>query len=89
MNSNYKVTFSSDAEKVLFKLDKPTARRIFKALELLAADPYHHANTKKMKGYEGEHYRLRMGNFRIIFEIMNNELIIFVIRIGPRGDVYK
>jgi Cytotoxic translational repressor of toxin-antitoxin stability system len=42
-----------------------------------------------MKGKEGNYYRLRVGNYRIIYEIKNNELIIYVIRLGPRGDIYK
>jgi mRNA interferase RelE/StbE len=42
-----------------------------------------------MKGYEGDFYRLRIGNFRVIYEIIDNRLLIIVVRIGPRGDVYK
>lgn len=42
-----------------------------------------------MKGSEEQVFRIRVGNFRIIYEIQNNELIIFVVRIGLRGDVYK
>jgi mRNA interferase RelE/StbE len=89
VSSNYKITFSSDAEKTLGKLDKQMARRIFIALEQLSKDPFNSPNTKKMKGMEDNIFRLRIGNYRLIYEIVNNELIIFVVRIGPRGDIYK
>ncbi|OAB41918.1 type II toxin-antitoxin system RelE family toxin [Paenibacillus antarcticus] len=89
MNLKYKTTFSSEAEKSLRKIDRTIARRIFIALEQLCNDPFDNPNTKKMKGKEGNIYRLRVGNYRIIYEVLNNELIIFVVRIGPRGDIYK
>ena len=89
MNSKYKITFSNDAEKALGKLDKPMIKRIFKALDVLSHDPFDAPNVKRMKGSEEQVFRLRVGNFRIIYEIQNNELIIFVVRIGPRGDIYK
>lgn len=89
MNLKYKVTFSSEAEKNLRKIDRVTAGRIFISLEELSNDPFNNPNTKKMKGKEGIVYRLRVGNYRIIYEVLNNELIIFVVRIGPRGDIYK
>jgi len=89
VSSIYKVKFSSDAEKTLGRIEKPLARRIFSALEKLSKDPYQHPHSKKMKGKEGNIFRLRVGNFRIIYEIINNELIVFVVRIGPRGDIYK
>ncbi|MCV4230536.1 type II toxin-antitoxin system RelE/ParE family toxin [Virgibacillus sp. LDC1] len=89
MNLKYKATFSSEAEKSLGKIDRTIARRIFVALEQLCNDPFNNPNTKKMKGKEGNIYRLRVGNYRIIYEVLNNELIVFVVRIGPRGDIYK
>ncbi|CAM4399611.1 type II toxin-antitoxin system RelE/ParE family toxin [Paenibacillus alkaliterrae] len=89
MNSKYKITFSNDAEKSLGKLDKPMIKRIFKALDLLSIDPFEAPNVKRMKGSEDQVFRLRVGNFRIIYEIKNDELIICVMRIGPRGDIYK
>ena len=89
MNSNYNIQFTKEASKVLRKLDKATARRIVQAIELLSTDPYNHPQTKQMKGYEGDFYRLRIGNFRVIYEIIDNRLLIIVVRIGPRGDVYK
>jgi mRNA interferase RelE/StbE len=89
VNSEYKVLFSSEAEKSLVKLDKNIIKRIFNSLEQLSTDPFNNPNTKKMKGKEGIYYRLRVGNYRVIYEIKNNELIIFVVRLGPRGDIYK
>ena len=89
MNSKFKVTFSNDAEKTLRKLDKPMIKRIFKALDLLSNDPFEAPNIKKMKGSEDQVFRLRVGNYRIIYEVKDNELIIFIVRIGPRGDIYK
>jgi mRNA interferase RelE/StbE len=89
VNSVYKISFSSEAEKTLGKLEKTLIRRIISALEQLATSPYNNPNTKKLKGMEGNIYRLRVGNFRIIYEIVDNELMIFVVRIGPRGDIYK
>nr|WP_198032059.1 type II toxin-antitoxin system RelE/ParE family toxin [Paenibacillus sp. J14] len=80
---------SSDAEKTIAKLDKPVARRIIVALEQLSLNPFGNPNIKKMKGKEGNYYRLRVGNYRIVYEIINNELIIYVVRLGPRGDIYK
>lgn len=61
MNSKYKVTFSSGAEKTLRLLDKSVARRIINALEQLSNDPCNSPNTKKMKGKEEDIYRLRVG----------------------------
>ncbi|BFH60474.1 type II toxin-antitoxin system RelE family toxin [Paenibacillus azoreducens] len=89
MSLIYKVILSSEAEKALKKLDKPMTRRIFNALDQLSNDPWNHANTKKMKGTEKDVYRLRVGSYRLIYEIINEELIILVVRIGPRGDIYK
>ncbi|MBO2944424.1 type II toxin-antitoxin system RelE/ParE family toxin [Paenibacillus sp. F411] len=89
MSSKYRVEFSNDAEKTLVKLDKPMIRRIFKALDLLCNDPFDAPNVKRMKGSEEQIFRLRVGNFRIIYEIKDKELIIYVVRVGPRGDVYK
>ena len=89
MKSNYNIQFTKEASKVLRKLDKATARRIVQSIELLSTDPFNHPQTKQMKGYEGGIYRLRIGNFRVIYEIIDDRLLIIVVRIGPRGDVYK
>jgi mRNA interferase RelE/StbE len=89
VSSKYKVIFSGEAERSLKNLEKSTIRRIFTALHQLSERPFENPNTKKMKGKEGNYYRLRVGNYRIIYEIKDNELIIYVVRLGPRGDIYK
>jgi mRNA interferase RelE/StbE len=89
VSSKYKVIFSGEAERALKNLEKTTIRRIFIALQQLSEKPFENPQTKKMKGKEGNYYRLRVGNYRIIYEIKNNELIIYVVRLGPRGDIYK
>lgn len=52
----------------------------------VAADPTAARNVKKLKGRPG--YRLRVGDWRVIFTLDNDELVLIVIEIGPRGDVY-
>ena len=89
MNSEYKILFSSGAEKTLVKMEKDASKRILNALEKLRNDPFEHPHTKKMKGVEENIYRLRVGDYRVIYEIKNDELMIYVIRVGPRGDIYK
>lgn len=70
-------------------MEKDISKRILNSLEKLKNDPFEHPHTKKMKGSEGNVYRLRVGEYRVIYEIKNDKLIIYVVRVGPRGDIYK
>ena len=64
------------------------AKTIREKLEAIAANPYSdHANAKKLQGRDG--YRLRVGDWRVIYEIQNDELVILVLRVAPRGEVYR
>ncbi|WP_010271884.1 type II toxin-antitoxin system RelE family toxin [Paenibacillus senegalensis] len=89
MSLIFNVEFSNEAKKYLKRQDKETVVRIFNAIELIRVNPSNHPNVKKMKGYEGEIYRLRVGGLRILFELLNDKIVIFIFKIGPRGDVYK
>ena len=83
MKNNYNINLTKKAEKFIKKQDKDTQKRIIRAIiELPEGD------VKKLKGMN-EVYRLRVGDFRVIFEKNNNELIIVVIDIGNRGQIYK
>jgi mRNA interferase RelE/StbE len=83
MPNSYNIKLTKKAEKFIKKQDGNTQKRILKAIiELPEGD------IKKLKGME-ELYRLRVGDFRIIFEKEDTELIIIVIDIGNRGQIYK
>jgi mRNA interferase RelE/StbE len=57
-------------------------------IELIAHDPYADIpNASKLQGRAG--YRLRVGDWRIIYEINNDEVLIIILKIAPRGEVYK
>ncbi len=64
------------------------AKTIREKLEAIAVDPYaEHPNAKKLQGREG--YRLRVGDWRVIYEIQNDQLVILVLKVAPRGEVYR
>lgn len=74
--------------KSLRKLPQNLAKTIRKKLDAIASNPYaEHPNGKKLQGREG--YRLRVGDWCVIYEIQNQELVILVLKIAPRGEVYK
>lgn len=72
--------YSKQAEKFLKKQDRAVRNRILKAIHNLPA-----GDVKKLQGRNG--YRLRIGDYRIIFDKSGN--IIYIERIGNRGQVYK
>lgn len=59
-------------------------------LPLLKINPYNHPKLeiKKLKG-EKDVYRLRIGKIRILYRIANRDLLVFVVSVGPRGNIYK
>lgn len=86
---SYSIKIDRIALKYLKKLDKPTRTRIYNHLKILSQDPYHsELDIKRMQGTTDE-YRLRIGTYRVIYSVENNRLLIYIIKIGPRGDVYK
>lgn len=84
----YKIVIKKEAAKSLNKLPRNVAKTIREKIEAIAANPYaEHPNAKKLQGREG--YRLRVGDWRVIYEIQNHQLVILVLKVAPRGEVYK
>ncbi|MEJ2749038.1 MAG: type II toxin-antitoxin system RelE/ParE family toxin [Anaerolineae bacterium] len=84
----YKVTYTRQAERSLLKLPRSIVLRLREKIEQLALDPYaQHNNVTKLQNRDG--YRLRVGDWRVIYEINDGELIVLVLKIAPRGSVYR
>ena len=81
----YEIIFSNKAKKQLFKLEKSIQRRIIAALERMRIRP--EAYITKLLGDPG--YKLRIGDYRVIMDIDNNSLLILVIKVVHRKDIYK
>ena len=87
MNSDYKLTYHKDALKFLAKQDMTVQQRMAKGLtDLLTIPPG--GDIKQMKGHHGV-YRLRVGTYRILFEIDHTEKIVYIQAIDSRGGIYK
>ena len=85
----YRLLFLKEAVEEFKRLDKAVQQIIKEKLELLAQKPQAlRNNIKPLKGKYKGLYRLRVGNYRIIYKVDNDQLIILVIRIGHRGNVY-
>jgi mRNA interferase RelE/StbE len=88
MTSIYSIRLLKSASKELGKLDKQTARRIVKRLHWLSLN-VHSAKVFPLKGSLTGLYKLREGSYRIIYEILENEMTIVIHSIGHRKDIYK
>jgi mRNA interferase RelE/StbE len=82
----YQIVISNKAEKALVKLTSTVYERVVSALNKLAADP-RPPGCKKLKGREA--WRIRVGDYRAIYEIEDAKLIVRVISVGHRKDVYE
>lgn len=84
----YQIEYQPQATKALLKMPRNTARLIRAKIEQLAQAPHApNNNIKKLEGEEG--YRLRVGDWRVIYELLNDRLVIVVVKIKPRGEAYK
>jgi mRNA interferase RelE/StbE len=85
--SRYEPRFRPAALRQLRKLDPQVARRIKAATDGLCGDPRPHG----VKALSGQHgwLRIRVGDYRIIYEVRDSELVLLVIQIGHRSEVYE
>jgi mRNA interferase RelE/StbE len=84
----YSIEYSKAARKALKIMPRNTARLILEKIEALAADPFlPNNNVRKLTNHPG--YRLRVGDWRVVYLVHEQALLIAVVRIAPRGEVYQ
>lgn len=84
--ASYRVLIKRSAAKELEAVPLKDRRRLVARIERLAANP-RPVGAQKLSGEEK--YRLRQGDYRILYEIVDDDLIITVVRVGHRRDVYR
>jgi mRNA interferase RelE/StbE len=84
----YKILFTKSASKAMRTIPRDVAQRIRERLDQIAADPdADHSNVTRLQNRPG--YRLRVGDWRVLYEIEREQLIVIVFRVGSRGEVYR
>ncbi len=84
----YKLEFKKSVKKDLRNIDKARVKKILREVEILKNGIDSNDNVIKLKG-NNPYYRLRVGEYRVIFEKQDNILVITVIKIGHRRDIYQ
>ena len=81
----YNILVTETAKKQLAKIDKKAAKIIYKKLHEISHDPFLHVS--RLVGLEL--YKLRVGDYRVLISIQRDKLIIMVVEVGHRRNVYK
>lgn len=87
MNMKYRIEYENKAFKALIRMPEKERNFIKNAIDKLADDPMRKSNVKKLLNRPG--YRLRVGNFRVLYEINSKTKNIFIISVGHRKKVYR
>lgn len=83
----YRLELSRDAAKSLSGFDRSTQARIRAAIDALADEP-RPTGSIRLTGGAGE-WRIRMGDYRIVYEIHDGRLLVLVVRVAHRREVYR
>jgi len=84
---SYNIRWKSSARKEIKKLPKDIILKIVDTVEKLAENPFS-TDSRKIVGAQRT-YRIRVGNYRIVYSVESDNLVILIIRIRHRKDVYK
>ena len=86
MPETWQVIVLREPEKLLARLPRDVRQRLGKAIDRLAADP-HPPGSERLTGFDL--YRLRVGDWRIIYRLEADKLLVLVLEVATRGDVYR
>jgi len=88
MMATYAIEFVKSARKDFEKLPARIRERIVEALTVLSLNPYSELlKVKKLKG--AELFRIRLGDYRVVYEVRKKQLVVVVIKVGHRSEVYR
>jgi mRNA interferase RelE/StbE len=85
--ASYRIEVSATAERQIRKLPRPDQVRVVRVIQTLAADP-RPSGCRKLSGYD-DVFRVRVGRYRVLYSIEDRRLIIIVLKVGDRKDVYR
>lgn len=85
---SYEIVFRRTAKKMLERLPALIRERIRSALLMLRNDPVP-AGSVKLRTAEGKYYRIRVGAYRIVYEVAREIRVVTVVRVGHRREVYR
>ncbi len=86
MSGRYTVEFTTAAAREVRKLDPQTRRRVLAGIGALETDP-RPAGVRKLTGFE-DAWRIRIGDYRVLYEIADNKVLVTVFRVAHRREVY-
>lgn len=84
--TRYDIAISQTAEKQLKKLNPDDQRRVVRAIVALADEP-NPRGSRKLSGYD-DVFRIRVGSYRVIYSVSGKRLVVIILKIGHRKDVY-
>lgn len=84
--AEYEILFKESVYKDFRKIPKKDLQKILSKIEKLGTDP-RPSGSEKLTGQDL--YRVRQGNYRILYSIQDNQLTIWVIKVGHRKDIYR
>jgi mRNA interferase RelE/StbE len=87
MPKRYAIRIAAAAARDLRKIPTTMRVRIARAIDGLAGDPFP-PGVRKLQGEEHAH-RIRVGDYRVIYDVLQEEVVVLVLRVGHRKDIYR
>ena len=85
--ASYRIEVSTTAERQIRKLPRVDQIRVVRSIQTLAREP-RPSGCRKLSGYD-DVFRVRVGRYRVLYSIQDRRLIIIVLKVGDRKDVYR
>ncbi len=85
--ASYRVEVSATAEKQIRKLGRDDQIRILRAIQRLEAEPQP-PGCRRLRGYD-DVFRIRVGTYRVLYSVESRRLLVLILKIGQRKDIYR